>query len=121
MCFEEENLNKWIDCQNVLSDEAGRANQLVSGQVNISVRFIQQGHKDSSFNDDGTKKEKKATATASSFVKIKEEPKIDLRASKVGTAGSIKCKPMNIRPSKPFEFKPEATQYSVYFLLEKSK
>lgn len=61
------------------------------------MRFIQQGHKDSSFNEDGTKKEKKATA--SEFVKQREETKIDFRASKVGAAGSITCKPMTFKPS----------------------
>ena len=96
-CFVQNNLNNWIDYQMFLSDETGKASQLVSGQVNISVRFIQFGHKDSQFNEDGTKKEKKATA--SQFVKIREEEKVDYRASKVGAAGSLTCKPMTIRPN----------------------
>lgn len=103
----------------VLSDETGKASQLVTGQSNISVRFIQQGHKDSSFNEDGTKKEKKATASA--FVKLKEETKTDYRASKVGAAGSITCKPMTLKPSQSFELKADPTIYNVTFVLEKSQ
>ena len=93
----------------VLSDETGRASSLVSGQVNISVRFIELGHKDSTFNEDGTKKEKKPTANT--FVKLREESKVDLRASKVGAAGSITCKPINLRPNQSYAFKADPTLY----------
>jgi len=54
-------------------------------------------------------------------VKLKEETKIDFRASKVGAAGSITCKPMTLRPSQPFAFKADPTLYGVYFVLEKSQ
>ena len=43
-CFQESNTNKWLDYQMILSDEMGRAYSMVSGQVNVSVRFVQVGH-----------------------------------------------------------------------------
>jgi hypothetical protein len=88
---------------------------MVSAQINIKVRYIGIGHKELSFNDDGTRRVKSTTATASDFVKIREEPKIDLRASKVGAAGTIQIRADDIRPSGGFHFKPEPVLYYLVY------
>lgn len=43
---------------------------MVTGQLNVKVRFVKAGSEHSSFNADGSKKEKKAAVNE--FVKVKD-------------------------------------------------
>jgi hypothetical protein len=52
-----------------LVDTVGRCKQMVKGQVNIEVRYTSKGHEQSSFNEDGSKKEKKPVAETAFGVK----------------------------------------------------
>lgn len=68
------------------------------------MRFVQQGHEQSGFNIDGTKREKKAPQT--DFVKLKDPSVDERRKQKKGDAGVINCMPKMIVPGSDYKFDP---------------
>lgn len=90
---------------------------MVTGQLNVKVRFIQVGTEHSSFNVDGTRTVKKPAVN--DFVKVKDQAAIDRRVQKKGDAGVLSCTPKQIVPSGTFKFEP-AVQYITKFVFSKS-
>ena len=66
-----------------LVDTVGRCKQMVKGQVNIEVRYTSKGHEQSSFNEDGSKKEKKPVAETAFGVR-QRDPKLEDRRNEKG-------------------------------------
>ena len=79
LCFLAENINQWLDYRCVLSDRKGLAYKMVTGQLSARVRFVELGTENSSFNYDGTKKDKRAVVE--DFFKNKVEQMINLQRS----------------------------------------
>lgn len=77
LCFLPENTNQWLDYRCVLSDRKGLLNKMLTGQLSVRVRFVQLGTENSSFNLDGTKRDKRAVLE--DFFKNKVEQMIDLQ------------------------------------------
>lgn len=81
-----------------LVDLQGRGFTAVTGQVNINVRFIELGHENSSFNANGTIKEKKPAAA--SFVNMRDAAADEKRKVRKGEAGVLTCNPKILTPKE---------------------
>lgn len=90
---------------------------MVTGQLNVKVRFVQVGTEHSSFNVDGSRKEKKPVVNE--FVKVKDQAAVDRRVQKKGDAGILSCTPKQIVPSGTFKFDP-SIQYMTKYVFSKS-
>ena len=99
-----------------LVDTAGRCKQMVKGQVNIEVRYTAKGHDQSSFNLDGSKKEKKPVAETQFGVKLRDPKLEDRRNEKGGSKGLVYCTPKRITGFAD----PTASDLTLDFIFEQS-
>jgi len=62
-CLDEESKNNWCHLQLAVTDEDNKiqkkSNDILSSQINLEVRYLECGQKNSSFNADGTLKPQK--------------------------------------------------------------
>ena len=109
-CFEEENKNQWkwrqVEISDVENKRKGRADELLSGQVNVEVRY-QEAH---------------LIKTRQNIPQelIRAEVKEDHMAQHVGAAGTLYIVPrmMVFAEASGLAFEPEPTLYGVRFSLE---
>lgn len=76
---------------------------------------MQTGSEHSSFNENGTRKEKKPVVT--DFVKVKDQAAVDRRIQKKGDAGIISCTPKLLELKAKLD---PSVKYVVKFAFSKS-